>query len=145
MAKTRLSENVSYWVPCWDYVDTSENTTATFLQPLCDQLIFMCLMFHTTSRHMPNLKISLGSERTPHSLYFWTLVWSTMKTKEACIVAAAGILSLVIQGSSFCFYYRQRLCFQHMSATLHFLWDATKETVSKSLISFIIFRFHVQS
>ena len=44
-----------------------------------------------------------------------------MKTKEACIVAAAGILSLVIQGSSFWFYYRQRLCFQHMSATLHFL------------------------
>lgn len=74
-----------------------------------------------------------------------TLVWSRMKKKEACIVAAAGILSLVIQGSSFCFYYRQRLCFQHMSATLHFLWDATKETVSKSLISFIIFRFHVQS
>lgn len=145
MAKTWLSENVSYWVPCWDYVDSSENTTATFLQPLCDQLIFICLMFHSTSSHMPNLRFLLARRGHRTHSTSGTIVWSRMKTKEACIVAAAGILNLIIQGSSFCFYYRQLLYFQRLSASLHFFWDATKETVSKSLISFIIFRFHVQS
>lgn len=144
MAKTWLSENVSYWVPCWDYVDTS----GTQLQrsfSLCVTSLYSCALCYIARRvtcQILRFLLARRGHRT-HSTS-GTLVWSRMKTKEACIVAAAGILSLIIQGSSFCFYYRQLLYFQHLSAVLHFLWDATKEPVRKSLMSFIIFWFHVQ-